>query len=172
MRKLVLRIVISLLTFSVGMSMVFIARKVDPTPSESVFVVSPSNLAEMGLPRFSPTTRGCGMGYTQGYQTDDGKPLAEGGSWSPTRRVTERKFRKWVRNSKQIIERIPNYRDHRGRVGERVILINKPDDSGQDSISILFYDGSDSYHFIDAPSVDLALEFEQYLISIDFKSPL
>jgi len=112
------------------------------------------------------------MGYTQTYYTDDGQPLSEGVSWNPSPSVIKERFQHWISDAKQVVERVPKFRNHRGEVGERIILINRPDELGRGSVSILFYDGGGSYRFIDAPTLDLAFEFEKYLISIDFKSPM
>lgn len=85
-------------------------------------------------------------------------------------RAVRREFRKLIRDAKQVVERVRNYRNYRGYLGERVILINRSE-SGEESVFVLWYDGGDSYSFIGAPTLDLALEFEQHLISIDYNSP-
>ncbi len=67
---------------------------------------------------------------------------------------------------------MPKFRNHRGEIVERFVIINEANEDGTEWVSILFYDSDESYRFIDAPTLDLALEFEKYLISIDFKSPV
>ena len=71
-----------------------------------------------------------------------------------------RDFFKWVRDTKQLIERVPKFREHLGKVCERVVIVNKPDEGGRASVSILFYDSGDHYWLIDMPNLDLALEFD------------
>lgn len=113
------------------------------------------------------------MGYIQGYETDDGQGLGEGVSWNPSRKRIKREFYKQVRNAKEIIERVPNYRNHNGDLGERIVIVNNANEAGgEESITILWYDGGDSYRFIDAPTFKLALEFEKYLVSVDYRSPI
>lgn len=106
------------------------------------------------------------MGYVQGYETDDGQKLAEGNLG------TDGDFRRQIRNAKQILERMPNYRNHSGYRGERIVIQNKTDDAGKEPVSILWHGRGDYWTFIDAPTLDLVLEFEQYLISIDYRSPV
>jgi len=170
MRKLFLRLVIGSAAFVVGIAAVFAMSKFWKSADEYVFVVQPLYKAETGIPRFSPTAHGCGNGYVQGYQTDDGQDVDEGVEAGFYPKKARWEFRKWVRDAKQIIERVPKFRDHLGQVGERVVILNKPDEEGKEWVSILFYGGGDSYRFIDAPTLDLALEFEQYLISTDLGS--
>lgn len=171
MRKLFLKLVIGFVTFAVGISAVSVAGRLATPQAESVILVAPVYKSETGIPRFMPTARACGEGYSQFYFTDDEHPLAEGVRWMLSPRAGRREVRKLVSDAKQIVERVPKFRNHRGDVGERIVVINKADEEGKESVSILFYEGGDSYRFIDAPTLELALEFEQYLISIDFRSP-
>ena len=172
MRKLFSRIFIGFATFVVGILFVFVTSNLSTSQNETVFIVEPVYKSEMRIPRFTPFARGCGNGYAQSYKTDDGDFVAEGVTAEDSRKEVRRVLREWIRDSRQIIERSPKFRNHRGEVGERIILLNKPNDEGKESVSIVFYDGGDSYRFIDAPTLDLVLEFEQYLISIDFRSPM
>jgi|SRR4051812_8533872 hypothetical protein len=174
MREVLLRIPIGLVTFLLGISSVFVFKVATgssfPAEDLAVFRVIPIN--RDAIPRFMPTGRGCGGGYAQGYRTNDGEAVVEGVAAGSNSTEIKRELRKWVRDAEQVIERLPKFRDHRGNVGERIVIVNKPGDSGKESVSIIFYGGGDYYRFIDAPSLDLALEFEQYLIRIDFKSPV
>jgi len=172
MRNLFLRIVIGFVTFVAGISAVFVTSELWTPKTETVFIVEPVIKAETGVARFMPYARGCGNGYTQSYTTDDGQFVDEGIAAGYYPKQIRRNLLKWIRDSRQVIERIPKFRNHRGEVGERIVISNKPNKVGKESVSILFYDGGDSYRFIDAPTLDLALEFEKYLISIDFKSPV
>jgi hypothetical protein len=171
MRKLFLRIVIGFITFVAGISAVFVTSKLSTPEKETVFIVEPVYRTEAGIPRFMPAARGCGNGYVQAYATDDGQFVSEGVTGDYPKNI-RRKLRKGVRDSRQVIERVPKFRNHRGEVGERIVLVDKPVGKGKESVSIVFYDGGDYYRFIKAPTLDLALEFEQYLISIDFRAPM
>jgi len=186
MRKLFLRIGVGFVTFVVGISAVFVTSKLstpeneaapnyDPVynaENETVLIVEPVYKAETGISRFTPYGRGCGNGYAQSYTTDDGQFVDEGVAAGYYPKEIRRDLRKWVRDAKQVIERVPKFRNSLEEVGERIIIVNKPNKEGKESVSILFYDGGDSCRFIDAPTLDLALEFEQYLISIKFRSPV
>ena len=172
MRELLLRFVIGFAAFVIGIEVVFATGTFWKAEDEHAFIVEPIYKAEIGMPRFSAYGRGCGNGYVQSYETDDGQFVDEGVAAGFYTKEARRKVRKRVQDAKQVIERIPKFRNSRGEVGERIIIVNKPNKEGKESVSILFYDGGDSYRFIDAPTLDLALEFEQYLISIDFKSPI
>ena len=171
MRKRFLGIVIGFATFVVGISFVFVTSRLSTSENEKVFIVEPYYQAEIGVARFQPFGRGCGNGYVQTYETNDGQFVAEGITVEDSAKKVRRVLRKWVRDSRQVIERVPKFRNHRGEVGERIVILNKPVDGGKESVSIVFYDGGDSYRLIEAPALDLAHEFEQYLIGIDFKSP-
>jgi len=118
--------------------------------------------------KFLPTYRACKPGYIQGYVTEDGQQLREGVALAADGPFGQG-LRDRIRYARTRVF-VANYRDYRGRVGERFILLNEPIDHGKETVTILFYDGGDYYRFIDAPTRDLALEFEQYLISIDLKS--
>ncbi len=123
--------------------------------------------------RFTPFGRGCGNGYSQSYTTNDGLFVSEGvTAFFGSRRKAKTEFAKLKREASTIIELVRNYRDHRGDVGERLVMEWISDDSIARGVSIIFYDGGDSYRFVDAPSLDLALEFEQFLIGIDYRSPV
>jgi len=54
------------------------------------------------------------MGYAQSYETSDEQRVVEGVSVRPSRKAMRRDIRKWVRHAKQVIERVPKFRDHRG----------------------------------------------------------
>jgi hypothetical protein len=167
MPKLTVRVLLAAITFGIGLLCVLAVGWFGRVQLSPVIVDRAATYIPALKPRFSPTSRGCGQGYSQGYETNDGERLSEGVSWNPSRKTTSREFQKLVRDAEQVVERIPNYSGYHGWVGERVVLINGPE-----SVSILLYDGGSAYRFIDAPTLSTALEFEQYLISIDFRSPM
>src|SRR5215207_3574933 len=140
MRKRFLRTVIGFVTFVVGVSFVFVTGKLPTSEDEKVFIVEPVYQGEIGIARFQPTSRGCRNGYIQSYDTDDGQFLAEGITVDSAKKI-KRVLRKWIRDSKQVIERVPKFRNHRGEVGERIVILNKPIGEGKESVSIVFHDG-------------------------------
>lgn len=123
-------------------------------------------------PRFSAYGRGCGNGYVQSYETNDGHFVSEGVVVFTSQKGARKNVNLMNRNALSIIDKVSNYRDHEGNAGERAIVELQRNDGKGTMISIMFYDGSDMYRFVDAPSLDLALEFEQYLIGTDYRSPI
>lgn len=170
-------LLISLLAFTIGFSLVWISRiknedplplNPQPTALENLTTESPAEFKHQK--RFIPTGRGCGLGYFQGYRTNDGQHLSEGVTGYRSYKETGKEFKKILAKAVRIVERFPKYKNHLGDIGERVILINPPDKNGKETISILWYGGKDYIQYVNAPSVDLALEFEQFLESIDYAS--
>jgi hypothetical protein len=168
MRKLFWRVAIGSITFFLGILATGVVLDSWTVPTDAVLVIEPVYKPQIGIPRFAPTGRGCGNGYVQGYVTDDGQRVDEGVE-APFHKSARQEFLKYVHDATQVIQRLPKYHDHHGNVGERVIIVNKPDKEGRVWVSILFYDGGDHVRYIDAPNVALVLEFEQYLISEDLK---
>ena len=138
-------------------------------PDAAVFRVIP--VSRILMPRFTPSGRGCGMGYVQWYITNDSQGVAEGNQWDPKPNVIKKRVAEFIHNAERVIEKQSEFHYRGDHVGERIIIDNKPDESGKKSVSIIYYDGGDSYRFIEAPTEELAKEFEQYLIEKDFKSP-
>ena len=165
MRQAIFRLSIATITFAVGFSGVWMMRtptitsiRVDPVSVNEVIGDEPTHEKH----RFSPTYRGCKPGYVQGYETDDGHHLSEGVALASGKLGGG--FHERIRKA-TVLKAFPKYRDHRGQVGERYVLQN--DDR---SVSILWYGGGDFYSFIEAPSLDLALEFQQFLRATDYRA--
>jgi hypothetical protein len=174
MRKLHVGITIAGITFVFSLLTVTVtqiaAKRFSADANVGVIPVIP--ISSASIPRFTPTFRACGTGYMQGYATDNGQGLAEGVQWDPNPKVTRREVAKLVREAKRVIERQSRFGFGNGHVGDRIVLENKPSDSKAGSITILYYDHSDYYKFIDAPTLELAEDFEHFLISINFASPI
>jgi hypothetical protein len=167
MRKTLIQVLVFTFTFTFGSSVVWNMRGPSkaPVPVEPVFVYEPFGHTKH---RFSPTARGCGPGYVQFYETDDGQHVTEGAS--PISKSFKPGYREQIRKAKQIISRTPNYRNSAGEVGERVVLVNKSSEMRAESVSILWYAGRDFYRFITAPTLDLALEFEKFVIETNYRA--
>lgn len=176
MKRLLFHFSISLLTFCVGFAAVWSTKLRETVqslpPSEPVSPVLLSYPAEtpadLRKPRFIATGRGCGFGYVQQYETADGQRLAEGMSGFERDKKARASFKKRISQAVRVIERGTRYRSHPSQTGERVVLVNPPDENGVESVSILWYGGGQFTAYIEAPSLDLALEFEQYLESINY----
>jgi hypothetical protein len=164
MQKYLLSLVAAVFTFALG---TFLALSAHWAPSYSfdsnISGPGPVAVEDNSVPRFQEWGRGCGNGYVQSYNTDDGQMVSEGVISTNSRRHAKREFAKELQAAERIVQRAKNYRDFRGELGERVVLANKGDESGDNWVSILFYDGGDSFSYINAPTLELALEFEQFL---------
>lgn len=110
---------------------------------------------------FTPTGRGCGMGYGQTYDMRDGRTMGEGSVCQLNVRATQRQWRKSLASATKIVERVPEYQNRFGERGERVVAWFPPDEFGPESARIMWYDGGTCYLYISAPTLDIALEFER-----------
>lgn len=174
MRKILFRVLVAVITFAIGFSAVWMmpAFTMSSINIDSLAVEeTKSELRESKKHRFLTTYRACKPGYIQGYETDEGDRLSEG--TAPAADIGfGLGYHQLIREARTPHVFVSKYRDHTGRIGERHILKNEPNEQGEESVTILFYDGGDYYRFINAPTMELALEFEQYLIGIDSKSPM
>jgi hypothetical protein len=173
MKRFTLYFSVSLLAHVIGISGVLLANFL------STAIVIPQNFPEVSeelnvtpiatldttslhsLPKFMPTGRGCGNGYSQGYSTPDGQRMNEGVQVFNTTRMARTELSKWIANATRIVERIQNHKNRWGDFGERIVIVNPPNENGADSVSILWYGRDNSVSYIDAPTLDLALEFER-----------
>lgn len=167
---------VSILTHIIGIGSVLLASFL------STVIVIPQNLPEVGEPfdimataacdtakseplkslsKFMPAGRGCGNGYAQSYNTPDGQWLGEGVEVYETPKKTRAKLNEWLTQATRIVERVPNYKNRWGDLGERIVMVNPVNKNGKESVSILWYGGDDSVSYIDAPTLRLALEFER-----------
>jgi hypothetical protein len=176
MKRFAFYFVVSLLTHFIGIASVLFASFL------STVIVIPQNLPEVReelevtplvtfdspksetlklLPKFMPFARGCGNGYAQSYWTSDGQWLSEGVQVFETTKKTRAELNRWITKATRIIERVPNYKNRWGDLGERIVIVNPLDKNGKESVSVLWYGGDNSVSYIDAPTLELALEFEQ-----------
>lgn len=176
MKRFAFYFAVSLLTHAIGISSVLLASFL------STLIVIPERLPEItkdlevtplvtfdtpkseplkSLPKFMPYARGCGNGYAQSYTTPDGQWLGEGVEVYETPKKTRAKLNEWITKATRIIERVPNYKNRWGDLGERIVIVNPLDKDGKESVSVLWYGGGKSVSYIDAPTLELALEFER-----------
>lgn len=136
-----------------------------PAPRSNIYI---SNNEKV---RFIPTVRSCGLGYDQSYQTNDEQPLEEGMFGVETSKEASATFNKMIAKASRVIEQGQRYRSHPDKVGERVIVVNPADENGEETISILWSDGKHYIAYINAPTLELALEFEQFLEANKYLAP-
>ena len=109
---------------------------------------------------FKPTLRGCGVGYFQLYELADGKKMVEGSACFANPRLAQQELEKRISSAIHVVERVPNAKNRFGNGGERTVLSTLPDDFGNNA-SILWYGGDNCFLYIEAPSLQTALEFER-----------
>jgi hypothetical protein len=171
MKRLTLRLSIAFLTFIISFIAVwlmgFFHKAETPmpatsNPSNAVYEVMPVTREQ--LRRFTPTIRGHSRGntpsYTQGYKTSDGQETSEGSIGYETPALARRELNERLATASRIVERVRRYENRFGERGERIVLVYPPDETGKERASILWFGGTHLL-YIDAPSLDLALEFER-----------
>ena len=168
MRNKIIRCLVALLTFVVGLTTVWSVgflyeiglTQLNPFQSDETIISFVEPTKPKDSHRFTPTFRACGAGYVQGYETNDGQELTEGSAFYETSANAKRAVAKTITTATRIVERNSNFKNRFDMIGERIALIYK-DETGKERASILWYDGGQIYTYINAPSLALALEFEQ-----------
>lgn len=106
-------------------------------------------------PRFQETGRGCGMGYVQGYETDDGERVSEGSIGCFAAPGKKNSFRVAKRKPNRVLT----------ETSERAVV--EINEDGKTSFVIYEISEGDCTNFISAPTLELALEFEEFLKNRD-----
>jgi hypothetical protein len=101
--------------------------------------------------RFEAIGHGCGNGYVTLFVTDDGINVSEGKSCGYSQRATRREFNRIIGKANKIIERDQS----------RAVLAF--DAEGLEGYEIIEYVDGPCVRFIEAPTLELALELEEYL---------
>jgi hypothetical protein len=99
-----------------------------------------------------PTGRGCGKGYVQGYEYD-GQWIAEG-----VTQMSVSEFKGEISHV-TVIDRIKNVPNRYSEIGERFIIRGIGRDNRQ-YFGVWWY-GKDSFVYVEAQTLQLALEFER-----------
>ena len=109
------------------------------------------------------------MGYVVVYVTDDDERVSEGIAGFRSRKEARDEINRHIEEADLVLARIPNYPSYDGEMGgERIVLRNVDNEMGNERISILWYGGDKHFRFIVAPSWNLALEFEEFLIDTQY----
>ena len=119
-------------------------------------------LVAKGFPSlvFRPETRGCGCGFVQDYSLLDGRSLFED-SASAICSNTEDRFQSIIAKASKIVERLPKT-DKYGNESERILLLYHSDEFNEERAKILRH-SKDGLSFIDAPTLEVALTFEEVM---------
>lgn len=176
MKRFSFYLIVSLITHVIGITGVLFANYLPnaiaiprdlPEVTEEIEIIPLTNFdttkleSLRPLPKFLPLGRGCGSGYVQSYSTYNGQRMSEGVEVFKTTKKTRSELNEWIKNAVRIIKRVPNYKNRWGDSGERIVIVNPPNEKGQETVSVLWYGGGNSVTFIDAPTLELALEFER-----------
>jgi hypothetical protein len=163
MRKTILHLVVALMTFTVGVAAVWLCSFA-PSKETATSELN-ENVVLLAAPpvkqRFTSTFRACKPGWVQGYITSDGERLSESGNRFSSPALASGKLQKWMKGAEKIIERAPRFDSKGKKVGERVIAAYPPNDHGVKWVSIMWTD-KNGLGSINAPSLQLALEFEKH----------
>ena len=162
MKRITFRLSVAALTFIISLTSVWLISRKPKTskvlPQKPVAVSTA--ISEPERPRFMPTFRGCGMGYVQGYELPDGQTMSEGTAGYSSSRRAKKELRRMLAKASKIVERVPRYKNRFGDAGERIVALFPPDENGKAWASIIWYGGGKHFSYIEAPSLELAIEFE------------
>lgn len=106
--------------------------------------------------RFTLIGHGCGNGYAQGYITNEGERLGLG-----LEIIKPKDFKKQLLET-EILESIGDYSNNDGDKGTRFILKGENKETSKEFYEIVWYDLKSNKYYITAPSLELALELEQW----------
>jgi len=155
MKQISFRVLISVITFAVGITICWQVKYEQ--------VTSPPRFLSGQKLKFIPTIRGDGdFGYAQFYKSTNGHEVVEGAWFHLTNIEANAAFNKAVSDALYLIEFTSEHLNKQ-RVGKRVVLVNRPNQWKSESVSILFYDGGQIIEYIEAPSLQLAYEFEKHI---------
>jgi hypothetical protein len=124
-------------------------------------IPTPQPLPSIG--KFNPTMRGCGpSGYIQAYELPDGQKMSEGTDCFDTRKEARKQLQKKLLQAAQVIEQDSAYKSnrHKGEAIERIVLLVAQDGEIPQHAKIIYVVGL-CLAEINAPSLELALEFEK-----------
>jgi hypothetical protein len=162
MKRITFRLMVAVLAFAIGiLSVRFIGLhpRIEDFVEDKLIVRLVLNLNLQ--PRFKPSWRACGRGYRQGYTLSDGQSMSEGSLCYDSPAIAREQIQTLISKSSKVVEKIPSFQNGFGQVGERIVLVYPPNERGNVDASILWYGGNDCFLYIDAPSLDIALEFEK-----------
>jgi len=132
--------------------------------SESLITVFPQEHQRI----FRLKVAGCGgwniyggQGGAAGFETEDGQKVSIDSSYYDKKKGVQRELQIRLQEANQIIEITQAAHDYSEKLGKRIILKNGKENKHYE---ILRYDGNKSIRTIYAPTLKLALEFENYLL--------
>jgi hypothetical protein len=162
MKRTIIHFFVTSLAISIGLSLLwFLSMRQNEEDLAPKPVAISTSTPQGGRARFKPTARGCGSGYVQSYELPDGQTMIEGSVGYPSKHRTKKEYKEWLAKATSVIERVPDSKNRFGNIGERIVALFPTDATGKEWATILWYDGGSYFSYIQAPSVELALEFEK-----------
>lgn len=173
MKFLTLRIAIASFAFVLGVTAFWIAAR-------QSYIVAPaevaqtevarlnSNIAEtteanLNKERFTFLGHACGNGWSQGYELPDGQHISTGLNVYDSSKEANAKISETLAKSERIITTVEKYKNSDGKRGKRIIAEFTSEKTGENIVGIFWFrKGKDSYEYIYAPTLEVALEFEKY----------
>jgi hypothetical protein len=163
MQRRIAYLVVALFTFSIGISAVWLCEFAQAKDGESrklkenYILLAPPSTRE----RFTKTFIACGEhSSSQQYQASTGEYLFEEWMTHSSVKHAERVKQKWIKDAEEIVERVSRFDSKGKKTGEKVIAIFPANDKGIKWVGIIWTEKS-LLRSIEAPSVQLALEFER-----------
>ena len=173
MKFLTLRFLVAVLTFALGATAFWIARQ--KYTFWQTEIAQQANVKQTETPeskpeRFEFLGHACGNGWVDGYEMPDGQRVSNGLDVFGSPRKAQSELSKTLSKAERIITTVESYQKPNGEIGKRTVSEFVSKKTGKNSIGIFWQQkGKDSYEYIYAPTLEIALEFEKYLESEEIK---
>ena len=157
-------ILVALLTFCIGSELTSLKRDYFKFRSNTLVLTVKIPLEKTSLlDGITPTARGCGEGYAQGYALPNGKKLGEGNDCYASFNEAKKEMKVWLKDATRIIETVSPSKRFAEPRSERVVASFPKDQFGNEWVRIMWVHG-ECIHWISAQDLDyaLALEKSQY----------
>ncbi len=169
-----LRFLVAILTFFLGATAFWVARQKYTfwqTEIAQQTNVKQAEILESKPERFELLGHACGNGWVDGYEMPDGQRVSNGLDAFGSARKARFELSKTLSKAESIIATVEKYEKPNGNIGKRTVATFVSRKSGKSSVGIFWQqNGKDSYEYIYAPTLEIALEFEHYLESEQMKT--
>jgi hypothetical protein len=173
MKFLTLRFLVAILTFALGATAFWVARQ--KYTFWQTEIAQQTNVKQTKIPeskpeRFELLGHACGNGWVDGYEMPDGQRVSTGLDVFGSPRKAHSELSKTLSKAERILTTTEKYEKPNGEIGKRTVAEFVSKKSETNSVGIFWQKkGEDSYEYIYAPTLEIALEFEQYLESKQMK---
>ena len=174
MKHLTLRLLVAVLTFALGATAFWVARQKYnfwQTEVAQHTNVKQITISEPKPERFELLGHACGNGWVDGYEMPDGQRVSTGLDVFGSPRKAQSELSKNFSKAERILTTVEKYEKPNGDIGKRTVAEFVSKKSDRSNVGIFWQQkGKDSYEYIYAPTLEIALEFEQYLESEQIKT--